>query len=512
MSVVVINRRQFLVGSGGAMLALPVLTSLLPATARAQASRPRPRFIAMASSHGCVSEENMYPSSPQPDVLKLFSDHEVHRGNLALNVNSGRATLSRVLSAPSSKFTQQLASKMNVIRGLDVSWSLGHHTGGHLGNFARNDTNKLSNDWRPTIDQVMAYSKSFYPNETSFKQRSLHVGVDGNLAMSWGYSKPAHGGQGSGTIQSIPTSYSSKDLFDNIFVRQSATPRPSRVAVVDRVWASYKSLHDGAFGDANRLSGSDRRRLEEHMDRIKELQQRVNVVAQSQCSLVKEPSRAVDEGSGGVRDQVILQDRTREFYQTFNDVIVAAVMCGTSRIATIYPQGFTPYAGDWHQEIAHTAQANDGAQDTLAGENQHYFEQLFLDLISKLDVEEADGKTFLDNSLVAGTQESGPSTHDPIGLPVVTAGSAAGFLKTGNYVDYRRRNGAGWSSFKTGLLYNQWLGTALQAMGIPREEFEKDGERGYGAYHKESVYGNPDDLWPDRLRQQAGEVLPFLKA
>ena len=95
---------------------------------------------------------------------------------------------------------------------------------------------------------------------------------------------------------------------------------------------------------------------------------------------------------------------------------------------------------------------------------------------------------------------------------MVTAGSAAGFLKTGNYVDYRRRGGPAWSSFNTGLLYNQWLGTALQAMGIPREEYEKNGERGYGAFHKESVYGDPDTLWPDRLKQQAGEVLPFLKA
>jgi hypothetical protein len=338
----------------------------------------------------------------------------------------------------------------------------------------------------------------------------MHVGIDGNFSMSWGYSNPVHGGQGSGSIQSVPTSYSSKDLFEEIFVRESATPKQSRVPVVDRVLASYKSLHDGAFGDARRLSGADRRRLEEHMNRISELQQRVNVVAQ--CSNVKEPSRQVDEASGGVRDQVILQDRTREFYQTYNDVIAAAVMCGTSRIATIYPQGFTTYSGDWHQEIAHTAQANPAAQDRLRDENRAYFEQLFVDLISKLNVEEADGKTFLDNSLVVWTQESGPSTHDPVSLPVVTAGSAAGFLKTGNYVDYRNRAGRGWGDFKTGLLYNQWLGTALQAMGLPRQEFERDGDGGYGVHHEENVYGPANELWPDRVRQQASNVLPLLKA
>ena len=455
----------------------------------------------------------MYPSQQTlTERFNLYDDHEVRRGDLTLDVSGTRASLSRVLEASSGKLTQKLASKMNVIRGLDVSWYLGHHTGGHLGNFARNDTNKVPNGARPTIDQVMAYSRSFYPDGSSFKQRSMHVGVDGNFSISWGYSNPVHGGQGSGSIQSVPTSYSSKDLFESVFVRESGTPKPSRVAVVDRVLASYKSLHGGAFGDAKRLSGADRRRLEEHMNRISELQQRVNVVAQ--CSNVREPGRQVDESTGGLRSQVILQDKTREFYQTFNDVIVAAFMCGTSRIATIYPQGFTPYAGDWHQEIAHTAGANEAAQATLAGENRRYFEEMFVDLISKLDVPEADGQTFLDNSLVMWTQESGPSTHDPISLPVVTAGSAAGFLKTGNYVDYRRLTGPKWEqgNLNTGILYNQWLGTVLQAMGVPREEFEANGDRGYGVYHAENVYGDADALWPQRLRQQAGEIVPFLKA
>ena len=30
------------------------------------------------------------------------------------------------------------------------------------------------------------------------------------------------------------------------------------------------------------------------------------------------------------------------------------------------------------------------------------------------------------------------STHDPLSLPIVTAGSAAGFFRTGQSLDYRR--------------------------------------------------------------------------
>ena len=140
---------------------------------------------------------------------------------------------------------------------------------------------------------------------------------------------------------------------------------------------------------------------------------------------------------------------------------------------------------------------------------------MFLDLIRKLDVEEDDGRTYLDNSLVMWTQESGPSTHDPISLPVVTACSAAGFLRTGNYADYRRITGPKWTDYYPGILYNQWLGTVLQAMGVPAAEYERNGNRGYGAYHMESTYSQPaapEMFWPSRLKQSGGDILPWLKA
>ena len=57
---------------------------------------------------------------------------------------------------------------MNVIAGLDVPFYLAHHTGGHLGNFARNDGNGgdgalAQSNPRRTLDQIMAWSNSFYP-------------------------------------------------------------------------------------------------------------------------------------------------------------------------------------------------------------------------------------------------------------------------------------------------------------------------------------------------------------
>ena len=66
----------------------------------------------------------------------------------------------------------------------------------------------------------------------------------------------------------------------------------------------------------------------------------------------------------------------------------------------------------------------------------------------------------------------------------------------------------------TGVPYRQWLGTALQAMGVPRSEYEREGEfGGYGDPYMEGdeYYPFPMQIVP-QVNSLAGEVLPFLQA
>lgn len=504
------------------MLALPFMRSLLPSTAQAQAYQPQPRFVAWATPHGAVWGANMCPpDSMLTETTNIYADHPVRHGALKLSVNGGRASLSPVLSASSSLLTDRLVSKMNVLRGFDVTFNIGHHTGGYLGNYARTDTKGVPISDVPTIDQVLAYSPSFYSDLSSIRKRSMHIGH----VCSYGWSNPE---TKSGRIQPVPTSFSSKGLFDDIFVPPSQQDNP-RVPVVDRVLESYRKLRSGAFGDARRLSAADRQRLDDHLARLAELERRVNVVAS--CSGVQAPGRNVDQNSPGYFSGIYSAGNpvaAGDFYQTFNDVVAAAFMCGTSRIAVIYShETWSTFAGDWHQDVAHMADQADGAkQGIIMNAHQQFFERAFLDLASKLDVEEADGRTYLDNTLMMWSQESGPSTHDAVSMPVITAGSAAGFLKTGLYIDYRNRGNRSlaqhnriWTSeLYPGLLYSQWLGTVLQAMGVPPSEFERDGKKGYGDTYIEpdphggTRTGRGRDAWPDRLRADASNVLPLLKA
>lgn len=511
------NRRQFLRGFGGFALALPFMPSLLhPSQARAAVPGMR-RFVQFCTEHGGIWGSNMYPAeSTLTDALD-YAGRTVRRGNLALRTEGERASLSTVLSGSSSKLNAQLASKMNVLRGLDVPFYIGHHSGGHLGNFARNDGNgadgvAMQSSPTPTIDQLMAWSPKFYETLASIRERSLHVGQN----VSYGFSNPE---TRSGPLQPMAGSNDALDLFQRIFVPTDPTEDPNAKLppVVDRVVEDYRRLRNGN----RRLSGEDKRRLDDHMQRLAELERRLR--ARPSCNDVTRVT--TDTVAIASRSSYSVDPSAQaQMYTVLNDVIVAALMCDTSRIATVrVADTFSTYAGDWHQEIAHQANGSQQAQDTIVAAHRATFESTFLDLAAKLDVDNGTGRTYLDDTLLVWTQESGEYTHMGQGMPVVTAGSAGGFLRTGNYCDYRARNlvvsdGEAGNEAKVygGLLWHQWLGTALRAMGLEPADYESNGVRGYPApkFLGNDFWGpnNAAQLYPNAVWNAAGDLLPFLQA
>ena len=511
------SRRQFLQGAAGFTLALPLLESLVDR--RANAGLPpyaaNPRFVAMTTQHGGVWGANMWPDDTMLNGnLNLYAGHQGRHGALVPSTNGSVASLSPVLSADASLLTASLAAKMNLLRGLDVPHYLGHNTGGELGNFAAEgdfvDPDGLVQQHRPTVDQVMAYTPTFYPDMDNIRLRSMHIGTHSH--HSWGYQNPDNPVEGQCVHQ--PLSQSAMALFNQIFVPDEVEDDP-RPLVVDRAIEHYRRLRQGAFGDASRLSSADAQRLDDHMDRLYDLQTRLNAVAS--CGDVLPPASDTDGLQVGGYSNDVADMIT--YYQLYNDVIVAAFICGTSRIAVInsgetWSTQMPGLCCDWHQLVAHEAHNPDGAaQQIVVDAKRTFFQNVFVDLVRKLDVDETEGVTYLDNSLVWWTQESGATTHDPISMPVVTAGSAAGVLQTGNYVDYRNRNNTAKAhdyspehqALRPGLPYQRWLGNLLNSMNVPSSEFERPGEHGYG----DNVISDPDAM-PQQYMDDASLPLPII--
>jgi hypothetical protein len=514
-----LTRRQFLLGAAGYRLALPTLTSLLSNTAFG--ADPvfvrRPRLYWLTTNHGAAFESAFFPAVARLDRSQaLFSDHAVASGALrGTTADDGHTALSGILHAPSALLSARRIGQLNVLRGIDIPFGIGHHTGGHLGNYARNEALggtglEVQAEPRPTLDQLLAWSPSFYDDLGAVRERAL---VLGTREVSFGYSQPS---TGTGAVQSVRGIASSLELFHRLFSPPDA-PRSGRVPVVDRVLASYHLLRNAN----RRLSAADRQRLDDHMDRVAELQRKLNAALPLSCGGLHAPTddstwHATLDPSDAVR-----------YAQLHNEVVAAAFLCGASRIAVLSlsdDQRFVEFTGDWHAEVAHYW--NDpGRQALLARSYQRVFEAVFLDMAARLDVDEADGTSYLDNTLMVWSQECGMSTHDAVSLPIVTAGSAAGALRTGLSLDYRRV-GHPDSRFQplldaeasyAGLLHSQFLATVLQAMGMPPAQFERWGHRGYGVPRVDP----PGTAVPfathyrdtsSRYFQIASDPLPFLAA
>lgn len=503
------TRRLLLRGAAGFTLTIPFLPSVSENAAKAANDEPR-RFVAFGTDHGGIWQQSMCPSDSVLTDQQAYAGHTVRRGDLPLSVANGIASISPVLSGDAGVLTPELAAKINLIRGLDVTFYLAHHRGGHLGNYAENDGNGADGpvlEHRPTIDQVMAWSDNFYPDLTTTLERSLVIGANG---MSADYSSPS---TRSGPVQNITPEQSSLVLFNKIFVPQE-DPTEVRPPIVDRVLEDYNRLRQSN----KRLSSEDRRRLDDHIDRVDELQRKLNVLLS--CGDIQEPTQSSTDLYGS--DFGINPGLQMQFWSLVNDVIVAAFACDTCRVVSArVADKFSTFAGDWHQDVAHQANSDPGQQQILADANQQFFEGVFLDLVAKLDaVEDGQGNTILDTTLVQWTQEAGVVTHDPIEMCVVTAGGAGDYFTTGQYVDYRNldkpaHQGDGQSSFANthiGLVYNQWLGNVAQSMGLDASEYESGAYGGYGEVmlSTETWYAGYQQYGPQL--DVMSESLPFLRA
>ncbi len=497
-------RRMFLRGAGGAALALPFLSSLAPRTAGAAPGEGQKRFVAMATEHGGIWNEHLWPSIDSESQME-YAGRTIRHGRLAPTSMSGQTVLSPMLTASAGTLTPSLIGKMNVLRGIDVPWYLGHHTGGHLGNYARNDGNgtPLVTDPHPTLDQILAWSPNFYTDLDGVLLRSMVMGRD---RMSYMWSNPT---ERTGELQAIAPENSSLNLFGQIYTSPDENEDP-RTPAVDHVLESYRRLRQGN----RRLSAADRRRLDDHMERIFELQRRANVV--SACTDISEPtenSRDVSRMEGFYFDP----DLNRRFWQLQNDVIATAFACGSSAIATMnVADHFSTYEGDWHQDVAHQARDQRDRQMILLDGHRRFFEDVFLDLAAKLDaLDDGDDATVLDNTLIQWTHESGPSTHNPLSIPVITAGSAGNAIQTGHYVDFGNlgfiKGDGNPDSTHPGITHNQWLGMVARAMGLERAEYDLQGHGGFGylEMHSENDWFGRQEWWAG-VDAVAGQDLPIL--
>lgn len=455
------TRRQFLIGTGGTVLAIPFLSSLYPETAHAAGTAKR--FVALISKLG-----------QRHEYWKPFQAATGPNGLRQLPLSAFNTTgINQILTAKFAPYH----SKMSFFRGLDGSVQFGHNSG----EYALGAYTGVAN-W-PTIDQVFANSNMIYgpmkPAVSSLLLRNSSVGSNVNANLNGMSSLKFQ----NGILARPPAIHDPTAALDRIFAVSNPANKTRNVKVVDRVLASFVQLQEH-----KNISPEDKKILQNYIDGFNDLENRIANTQSLACARPALPS--VNTVSS---DEPLL----KTYSQLLNDIIVLALQCDATRVVN-YLLGRTEYSlesvqhGWSHILEEETGQSDLRERHKLA--NRWIAESLVLDLVAKMDrVSESNGKTLLDNSLVLwGNELSCGSSHNQYNMPAVLFGSAGGAIQTGKFFDYTRYGvgpilNVGTDQY-AGRLYNQLVVTMLQSMGLRPSNYEMNGQKGYGVYF--SANGN----------------------
>lgn len=514
------TRRQFL-RAGGTVLALPFLTSLWPRSAWGQTPGDK-RFIAVWGPYGGYNAADLYPTYAASTPTQLAS-HTIYSSPLTLSPQLG--SISKIYSAALNPFL----AKLNVIEGLDCPLDFTHGENTFLGHYkwvrGADGPDQLPYPDVPSIDQFLAYHPKFYP--TAPAARSIN-GFDGWQASSRMKQKTP-GNFASGTTalgtDSSPTAVFNKLFGPNTPALPNGTPtgptpqQLNQKTMVDQVLGEINSLKNN-----RKISSADKVKLDNFATEMHELQQKLNQAAQQMPQVYTCVKPANPNMSGAVTTTLNDPDRKR-YFDLYTSVVAAGIKCGRTKMVTMYGgyfdvEGSNQIYGDpWHQW------GHDGKTSNVATTLRWGVENIYAPLLAKLNVEEANGQTFLDNSIVVYGNDNS-KIHKSWSRPILTAGSAGGYLKTGMYVDYRQRGvtcpymyyatGEAAHEMYPGIIYNQFLVTVLQAMGLQPSDYEQPGVIGYSGVSL--LNNNTGDLGMQykgahvhaKVINDAGKVLPLL--
>ncbi len=407
-----IERRTFLRGLGTA-IALPALDSLLPV-------------------RSAVAATGAEATSPQR-LAFLFVPNGVHVPSWKLAETGTDFVLSKTL-AP----LEMYRSDLTFLSGLahDKARSNGDGPGDHARSasaFLTGSQPVKSNgkDMRAgvSVDQIAA---KYLGRNTRFA--SLELGSEpGKLA---GSCDSGYGCAYSNAISwKSPTQPNEKEtnpalVFDRLFGGGSTVEQ--HLSQVRRRH-SRQSILDFVADDAKRLrrtlDTSDRRKVEQYLDGIREVERRL-----------ENPALADDGGAMARPDG--RPDEMGERIRLMGDLMVLAFASDATRVCTfmLANEGSQiPYRELGHREGHHSLSHHKDRQELIEQIEQInlYHVQQLAYIIEKLSQADERGERLLDNTLLlygAGIGDGNRHNHDD--LPCLLAGRAGGLLTPGRHIEY----------------------------------------------------------------------------
>lgn len=451
-----LDRRRFLtaLGLGGAALALPGAAGWASRARAGGADVPR-RVIFWVTPHGTVwNAWNMSPPGLAP---------------------TGTSSAS-IAALPDGSFSEILAplaphkAKLTVVEGLARTAAIEYErAGASSSGFDLNRHHFGQAHLMTCVDPMQRPGSTCIGGGESIDQViGRAVAVPGRWASRVYGANHQHPYSFVAAGEASPRVSDPRQAFDDIMgLYTPPDAEGSRALAITRARGSVLDFAAREFDAvAPRLGSADRMKLERHAQLIRDLE-----IAFSGAA----PGASCDPTLSELGHQM----------DQFSRVTALALSCDMTRVATVVTPGLRPEefglpaGSNVHQDYAHNSiEDSGGAAYTLAAERgmvefNLFYARRFAYLLEQLDsVPEGDG-TMLDHTAVVWMSELATGTHELADLPVVIAGGAGGYLRTGQYVRYDRDSeiGAGWGRERVGPGQNRLYVTLMRAMGMSSDAF-----------------------------------------
>jgi hypothetical protein len=347
-----------------------------------------------------------------------------------------------------------LKDNVSYLRGLDHAggWSLGGHSSGDVFTtgadmVGREKTNNIS------IDQVAA---NVHGDRTRYA--SLVLGTEGGTGSYGSCKTLSHRGPG----RPIPSMHKPQEIFNRLFAPYAGQGVEDVRAGLMREASILDLLMDQSRSLKNRLGHEDQTKMDEYLESIRSLEQRVERTSQ----WTHQPLPDVE--TKGLNLEVSHKE-PQEYIRCLYDLIYLAFQTDSTRFATLmlesesssdsemwnYANYVLGYKGATH-DIAHKRPADySGQWDRWRSEQHAYFLQRLR------DTPEGDGN-MLDRTVVLWGSAHPHASHSTRNYPLHLAG--------GNKLGFKHGKLHAFEGEKKVPLANLFV-SMLNAVDVPTEEF-----------------------------------------
>jgi Protein of unknown function (DUF1552) len=209
----------------------------------------------------------------------------------------------------------------------------------------------------------------------------------------------------------------------------------------DEVSRGDKSVLDAVMADATdlrrQISANDQRKLDEYLDSVRDVEQRIENAGKKGELQGWRPTLAkpnIPRPPDGIPQDI------GEHMRLMSDLLVLAFQTDTTRICTLKLNNdhsslrFPNLGVDY---MIHHLLSHSDTTDWLKV-NQFFLEQLAY-IAGKLDGIQEGSRTALDNTMLLFCSSMLTGSHDATQLPVVLLGGAGGRIKGGRVLDYKEK-------------------------------------------------------------------------